>query len=296
MPRAVDIASRVPTSNCRSHDHHDLDRRFSSHTVLAQSSYSVEGRSEPAYSSPLEHDRWHFSWNGAMTPARAGPVDAAPLPPRRPTDLRIPPAVVSAGEAEANGDADDPLLKTPTLGAPPSPSLYRPDPDYVDPLVTLAPTPASLSALVYSRGEDGRQLRPSMQQVVTEPKLREVFTRAYLRAASSGDGDLLEWLLAKPSASPSLTAVPARPSPRVGALSTPRIGTIGSPPLPPPQRILKPGEAKKWIDLDAKDDDGSPAVVLAAAFGHTEAIRAIIDGCGRGCIDSKDACALSLAL
>lgn len=229
----------------------------------------------------------------AMNGAPGGP----PLTTRRPAELSIPPLNAPHDLQSVDGDSADPLLKTPTLNAPPSPSLYRPAPDYVDPLVTLAPTPASLSALVCRANADQvAALRPSLrlgaQQPITESKVREVFTAAYLRAASSGDSDLLEWMLAKPSGSPSLTAVPTRPSPRLGSASaTPKIGSAQT-----QERTLKPGEAKGWIDLDAKDPDGSPAIVLAAAFGHTEAVRAIIDGCGSACIDAKDACALSLSI
>lgn len=165
-------------------------------------------------------------------------------------------------------------LKTPTL--PPSPSLYRPAEDYVDPLIALAPTPANLSALALSASA-------SLSRV-SEAKTREIFTKAYLRAASSGDADLLEWLLAKPPLANRFTALPPRSSPRPD--TTPR--GEGTSTLMP-ERLLRPGEARRWIDLDAKDDDGTPAIVLAAAFGHTESVRAILDGCGESVVEQRDA-------
>ncbi|POW00832.1 hypothetical protein PSTT_12863 [Puccinia striiformis] len=42
----------------------------------------------------------------------------------------------------------------------------------------------------------------------------------------------------------------------------------------------QPGQARQWIDLEARDEDGSPAIILAATFGHAEAVRAIVDGLG----------------
>ena len=62
-------------------------------------------------------------------------------------------------------------------------------------------------------------------------------TRALLQAASSGNADLLEWLFA---------------------------GNKGH-------------ESAAYCDIDAVDEDGYPALVLATVFGHTDAVRVLCD-------------------
>ncbi|KWU41224.1 hypothetical protein RHOSPDRAFT_12581, partial [Rhodotorula sp. JG-1b] len=65
---------------------------------------------------------------------------------------------------------------------------------------------------------------------------RILFTAVYLRAASSGNSDLLEWLVSLPD-----------------------------------------WVARKWVDLDGRDQEGNPALVLAVAFGHAEAVRILVE-------------------
>ncbi|KAI9603314.1 hypothetical protein H4Q26_002633 [Puccinia striiformis f. sp. tritici PST-130] len=130
--------------------------------------------------------------------------------------------------------------------------MLSPDPEYIDPLIALAPTTTNLSKLAANP-------QP-------HPLIRHVFTTAYLRAASTGDSDLLEWLLSSNNNSYSPRETPATAS-----------------------NILKPGQARQWIDLEARDEDGSPAIILAATFGHAEAVRAIVDGLGDQVVDRRDA-------
>ncbi|POW20678.1 hypothetical protein PSHT_03274 [Puccinia striiformis] len=129
--------------------------------------------------------------------------------------------------------------------------MLSPDPEYIDPLIALAPTTTNLSKLAANP---------------QPPLIRHVFTTAYLRAASTGDSDLLEWLLSSNNNSYSPRETPATAS-----------------------NILKPGQARQWIDLEARDEDGSPAIILAATFGHAEAVRAIVDGLGDQVVDRRDA-------
>ncbi|KAA1064346.1 hypothetical protein PGTUg99_017613 [Puccinia graminis f. sp. tritici] len=138
----------------------------------------------------------------------------------------------------------------------------EPDPNYIDPLIALAPTPTNLS-----------RLATTATAAATTDKLiqiKQVFTNAYLRAASTGDSDLLEWLLNKTT---TANEHPLSPSPSSSHHIT----------------LLKPGQARQWIDLEARDEDGSPAIILAAAFGHAEAVRAIVDGLGDQVVDRRDA-------
>jgi hypothetical protein len=37
------------------------------------------------------------------------------------------------------------------------------------------------------------------------------------------------------------------------------------------------GDARKWVILEATDDDGVPAIVLATCFGHGDAVRALVE-------------------
>jgi hypothetical protein len=35
--------------------------------------------------------------------------------------------------------------------------------------------------------------------------------------------------------------------------------------------------SQKWVDLDGRDQEGNPALVLAVAFGHAEAVRILVE-------------------
>jgi Ankyrin repeats (3 copies) len=37
------------------------------------------------------------------------------------------------------------------------------------------------------------------------------------------------------------------------------------------------GDAKRWVILEAMDNDGVPAIVLATCFGHGDAVRALVE-------------------
>ncbi|KAG0152460.1 hypothetical protein CROQUDRAFT_667314 [Cronartium quercuum f. sp. fusiforme G11] len=156
-------------------------------------------------------------------------------------------------------------------------NYLEPDPNYIDPLISLAPTPRHLSNLVRSANSNPNSPHHS--------RLPQVFTAAFLVAASSGDSDLIEWLLAKPESDNTLTALP-RHSPRhpsTASLPNPSTSSLVT------GALLKPGEARQLVNLDATDEDGTPPIILAAAFGHAEAVRAIVDGIGGEVIDSRDA-------
>ncbi|MBW0485060.1 hypothetical protein O181_024775 [Austropuccinia psidii MF-1] len=181
-----------------------------------------------------------------------------------------------------------------TSGHPPnqlSCQLLNPDPTYIDPLISLAPTQTNLSELVLSSAihsdlsSSTSDSNPNAQRI-SHHQISKVFTSAFLRAASIGDSDLLDWLLRKPN---HLTNLPSNLS--RSALNHSQISSdhsISSVSKANPS-ILPPGQARNWVNVDARDEDGSPALILAAAFGHAEAVKSIIDGIGGDIIDSRDA-------
>ncbi|EGG10800.1 uncharacterized protein MELLADRAFT_76831 [Melampsora larici-populina 98AG31] len=151
-------------------------------------------------------------------------------------------------------------------------SSLIPDPSYIDPLIALAPTPINLSNLVHS----------IHLHSIQENQVKEVFNSAYLSAASSGDSDLIEWLLSKDHDHHHLTSIPnhltRHPRHNLSNQSTSNLT----------HSILKPGEPRKYLNLNLTDQDGTPPIILAAAFGHPEAVRAIVDGIGGNVVDSRD--------
>ncbi|KAH9810393.1 hypothetical protein DFH28DRAFT_985825 [Melampsora americana] len=144
-----------------------------------------------------------------------------------------------------------------------------PDPSYIDPLIALAPTPLNLSNLVHSINHHSIQA----------DQVKEVFNSAYLSAASSGDSDLIEWLLSKHNDHHHhLTSIPHHLT-RHRQSNQSNLTTTS---------ILKPGEPRQYLNLNLTDQDGTPPIILAAAFGHPEAVRAIVDGIGGNVVDSRD--------
>lgn len=120
---------------------------------------------------------------------------------------------------------------------------------------------------------------------------RILFTAVYLRAASSGNSDLLEWLVSLPldpllsSAENaanakrfSLSRAQKRESllSMAGSSAEEEISAGGG------ARVgvdddLQDWVARKWVDLDGRDQEGNPALVLAVAFGHAEAVRILVE-------------------
>ncbi|CAH7687173.1 hypothetical protein PPACK8108_LOCUS21912 [Phakopsora pachyrhizi] len=170
---------------------------------------------------------------------------------------------------------------------------YQPDPAYIDPLIALAPTPHNLSRLVNNHQQQQQQQPTSSSS--PDDSIRRVFTSAFLRASSIGDSDLLEWLLAKPSHSHNHVEhclSPPPPHSTLRSINTQKPINSNSDQKPSlsstVSNLLPPGRAREWVDLDARDEDQSPAIVLAAAFGHPESVRALVDGIGGDVVDSRD--------
>ncbi|GAA5860258.1 hypothetical protein JCM3774_000360 [Rhodotorula dairenensis] len=151
--------------------------------------------------------------------------------------------------------------------------------------LTLLPNPPSPPDLAQYMSETS-PLSPDQKRIL--------FTGVYLRAASTGHADLLEWLLSLPP-DPHLSSAEnaanakrfslSRAQKRESQLSMPGAGpaaaassyTRGNAALQGVDDDLQDWVARKWVDLDGRDEDGNPALVLAAAFGHAEAVRLLVE-------------------
>ena len=87
---------------------------------------------------------------------------------------------------------------------------------------------------------------------LTAAQKRALMSKAYLQACSSGALDLLEWLLSTNS-----LHQPVLQDATGSSGGGKRTGT--------------------WFDVDAVDEEGSPALVLATVFGHSDAARLLIE-------------------
>lgn len=140
---------------------------------------------------------------------------------------------------------------------------------------TLPRLPADLAQYL----SDGSPLSPAQKRVL--------FTTVYLRAASAGNSDLLEWLLSLPHNPQLSTAENAanakqfslsRAQRRESQLSISSFSAVGPEAvLPGVDDDLPDWVARKWVDLDGRDDEGNPAIVLAVAFRHAEAVRILVE-------------------
>lgn len=94
----------------------------------------------------------------------------------------------------------------------------------------------------------------------TEDQKRAKIHSTFIQAVSAGQLELLEWLLSTQLANSS------------------RADNKGSTPTAESARL----------DVNAKDDNATPAIVLAAVFGHGEAVRMLLDaGADVDAADSK---------
>lgn len=121
---------------------------------------------------------------------------------------------------------------------------------------------------------------------------RVLFTAVYLRAASSGNSDLLEWLVSLPH-DPLLSSAENAANAKRFSLSRAQkreshLSMAGSSAAAADENNaggarlgvdddLQDWVARKWVDLDGCDHEGNPALVLAVAFGHAEAVRILVE-------------------
>ncbi|GAA5937900.1 hypothetical protein JCM3775_002391 [Rhodotorula graminis] len=121
---------------------------------------------------------------------------------------------------------------------------------------------------------------------LTPDDKRTLFTSVYLRACSAGNADTLEWLLSLPP-DPTLSttenaAAARRFSLTAASLANADVFLSGSPraqgkrPQEPP--VTVPDTApRRWIDLEAADDEGNTALGTCVALGHAEAVRVLVE-------------------
>ncbi|BGO88657.1 hypothetical protein NBRC10512_003485 [Rhodotorula toruloides] len=158
--------------------------------------------------------------------------------------------LADGAKGEASSAASDALLDASLIPNPPLPSHLAP---FLSPTSPLSPT-------------DKRQL----------------FTSVFLRSASAGNADTLEWLLSLP-VNPSLSTAENAAAQRrfsLTAATLNNLDTLGDAREEGQTAELDlPDEApRKWVDLEAQDEEGNPALVLCVAFGHAECVRVLVEG------------------
>lgn len=116
---------------------------------------------------------------------------------------------------------------------------------------------------------------------------RRLLTSVYLRAASAGNSDTLEWLLSIPP-DPQLTSQQNAANARRFSLTAAQLNNadvdglpVHSPPLGMEQ-VAQQAELpdlapRKWVDLEATDEEGNTALGLCVALGHAEAVRVLVE-------------------
>ena len=106
---------------------------------------------------------------------------------------------------------------------------------------------------------------------------RELFTATYLKAASAGHADTLEWLLSVPESTLQSFSVAAAQR-RFSASSLSSHSRTSS--LQPADEAdaFPENAPRKWIDVEATDEDGNTALGLCVALGHAEGVRVLVEG------------------
>ncbi|GAA5820324.1 hypothetical protein JCM3770_004047 [Rhodotorula araucariae] len=118
---------------------------------------------------------------------------------------------------------------------------------------------------------------------------RKLFTGVYLRACSAGNADTLEWLLSLPP-DPALSSSENVAAARRFSLSAAGLtngydygeDTRGSPRARGKRKdeglvALPDWAPRRWIDLEATDDEGNTALGTCVALGHAEAVRVLVE-------------------
>ncbi|KAK4706090.1 hypothetical protein P7C70_g95, partial [Phenoliferia sp. Uapishka_3] len=105
---------------------------------------------------------------------------------------------------------------------------------------------------------------------------RELFTSTFLRSASSGNSDTLEWLLSVPNSSHHSAAAAARRFSASSLSSHSRSSSIVQ--LQDEADLLPDHAPRKWVNVEATDDEGNTALGLCVALGHAEGVRVLVEG------------------
>ncbi|KDE08749.1 hypothetical protein MVLG_01203 [Microbotryum lychnidis-dioicae p1A1 Lamole] len=116
---------------------------------------------------------------------------------------------------------------------------------------------------------------------LTPTEKRTLFTSCFLRAASANNHDTLEWLLSIPR-DPTLSHAANAANHRrrfsaAGNIALESLAATTSLHLDETHNL--PDDApRKWVDIEAVDQGGNTALVLAAALGHSESVRTLVEG------------------
>ena len=175
----------------------------------------------------------------------------------------------------------------------------RPDPDPLLLLLLLAPTSSSSSL--------PEHLAPNLSpdSPLTPDDKRTLFTSVYLRACSAGNADTLEWLLSLPP-DPALSSTENAAAARRFSLTAASLANaddsvfLGSPraqgkrPQQEPPVVVPDTAPRRWIDLEAADDEGNTALGTCVALGHAEAVRVLVENGAKVNQADRGASALSL--
>lgn len=100
---------------------------------------------------------------------------------------------------------------------------------------------------------------------------RQLFTSTYLRCSSSGNADVLEWLLALPQ-DPTLSSQ-ANAAAQRRRMSLASVSDFGE----REEVVLEDHVPRKWVDLETRDEEGNTALGLCTALGHAEGVRVIVE-------------------
>ncbi|BGP13126.1 hypothetical protein JCM10213v2_001045 [Rhodosporidiobolus nylandii] len=110
---------------------------------------------------------------------------------------------------------------------------------------------------------------------------RALLTSVYLRAASAGNADTLEWLLSLPP-DPALSSAANAAAARRFSLTAAQLANSPSSPGGAGSGVqgeseLPDAAPRKWVDLEARDEEGNTALGLCVALGHAEAVRVLVE-------------------
>lgn len=181
----------------------------------------------------------------------------------------------------ASSQAQVELEPPPAVPPSPSPRASRPSDLELDPgQRRRIPASASLSSISdIPLAPLPHHLAPFLEpgSTLSSADKRDLFTSTYLRSASSGNADTLEWLLSVPEDNPGSSSAAAAAR-RFSSSSLSSHSPSSSLSLSPGFEVLPDAAPRKWVNVDAVDDDGNTALGLCVALGHAEGVRVLVEG------------------
>ncbi|GAA5859929.1 hypothetical protein JCM1840_001800 [Sporobolomyces johnsonii] len=231
----------------------------------------------------------------------AAPLDLPESPPRPPTKpapaLARNDTIRPSSAASRTGVTSAPPTPTPGTSwsndSPASAARGRTRSEQamttVGPSSSSSTAPLSLNSLPLSPLPSHLAPFLSRSSRVSPAEKRTLFTSVYLRSASSGNADTLEWLLSLPP-DPSLSRTENAAAQRRFSLTAASLNNGGALSNGLGLGLESPGiggglasedlpdEApRKWVDLEATDEEGNTALGLCVALGHAEAVRVLVE-------------------